>query len=469
MHIKMKLNTNEKAAALRRRLAAPAVLLLAVLVAVSIGLIHNNTLSAQEAGRPGAVRMTALPEQGSVGSLDVMTGRSLIVRTPVPLKRVSVTDPAVASAIVVAPMQVMVHGLKPGTVSLMLWDADEQVATYDLNVTFDTNPLRAQLKGLFPGENIEISQLGGALVLSGEVSKQEVIDRAHELGAVQSPAVVNAMRLKYTPRDMIMLQVHFAEVNRTAIKELGINIFNGGYGNTIGSTTTQQFGEFVQIDTGGHFTMSDFLNIFMFRPDINVGATIRALQQKNLLQILAEPNLMAASGQEASFLAGGEFPFPTVQSGTGTTTVTITFKEFGIRLKFLADVLEDQTIRLRVAPEVSALDYSNALTVSGFLIPALTSRKAETEIELKNGQSFAIAGLLDNRVTEAASRIPGLSSIPILGNLFKSRATNQSQTELLVMVTPSIVQPLEPGQEQPALTFPANFIEDKPSVSTREE
>src|SRR5206468_10059739 len=168
--------------------------------------------------------------------------------------------------------------------------------------------------------------------------------------------------------------------------------------------------------------------------------TIRALEQKNLLQILAEPNVMALDGTEASFLAGGEFPFPVVQGGGALTTVTIMFKEFGVRLNFTPQVMTDGAIRLKVAPEVSALDFANALTVSGFLVPAISTRRAQTQVELRDGQSFAIAGLMDNRLTEIGSKVPGLGNIPILGTFFKSRATNRSNTELLVTVTPRLVQ-----------------------------
>jgi len=200
------------------------------------------------------------------------------------------------------------------------------------------------------------------------------------------------------------------------------------------------------------------LNIFVFRPDLNLGITIKALEQRNVLQILAEPSLLALNGREASFLAGGEFPYPVVQTGTGLNAVTIIFKEFGVRLKFTPTIARDGTIRLHVAPEVSALDFSNALTISGFTIPALSTRRSETEIELKDGQSFAIAGLLDNTLTEVASKIPVLGDLPILGHLFKSRSQNRNNTELLVMVTPKIVKPLPPGQVPPLPTFPKPFI-----------
>ena len=197
-------------------------------------------------------------------------------------------------------------------------------------------------------------------------------------------------------------------------------------------------------------TLTELLNIFVFRPDLNLGVAIKALEQKSLLQILAEPNLMAISGKEASFLAGGEFPFPVVQGGaSGLTAVTIQFKEFGVRLSFVANVTGDGTIHLKVSPEVSALDFANGLTISGFLVPALSTRKVETEVELRDGQSFAIAGLIDKRLTETVQKVPGLGDIPILGNLFKSRSISKTNSELLVMVTPRFVKPLDPSQLPP--------------------
>jgi pilus assembly protein CpaC len=276
------------------------------------------------------------------------------------------------------------------------------------------------------------------------------------------------------------------------VQEFGVNLLSTGAGNTMGATSTQQFGALqgtvgalpadVQagktppgssVVTGAIgnilksspaiFGFGDLLNIFLFRPDLNLGVLIRALQQRNLLQILAEPNLLAVCGQEASFLAGGEFPFPIVQAGQSGNAVTIEFKEFGVRLKFTANVLDDGLIRMKVAPEVSALDYSNALTVSGFLVPAITTRRADTEVDLRDGQSFAIAGLMDNRVTEIASKIPGLGDLPVIGKLFRSNSTNKNKTELMVLVTPKVVQPLEAGQAPPMPTFPLPFLDEKKS------
>jgi pilus assembly protein CpaC len=307
------------------------------------------------------------------------------------------------------------------------------------------------------------------VILTGIVSSKEVAERAVALAQTRVKNVVNVLGIPVAQGE-ILLQVRFAEVDRSAIQQLGLNFLSTGNGNTVGAVSTGQFGNTRTADVTGRipgqnqgfestFTLSDLLNVFIFRPDLNLGITLRALQQRNLLQILAEPNLMALNGREASFLAGGEFPFPVVQPGAGVNAVTITFKEFGVRLKFTPTMLPDGKIRLKVAPEVSALDFTNALTISGFIIPAISSRRAETEIELRDGQSFAIAGLIDNRLTEISSKIPGLGDIPIIGKLFKSKSVNRSNTELLVMVTPKLVKPLAPGQVPPMPTFPKSFLD----------
>ena len=216
-------------------------------------------------------------------------------------------------------------------------------------------------------------------------------------------------------------------------------------------------------------TLSDALNLFLYRPDLNLGATIRALQTHNLLEILAEPNLLALNGKEASFLAGGEFPYPTVQgaSAGGLVAITIQFREFGIKLHFTPTVTPRGTIHLKVAPEVSSLDFANGLVYQGFSIPALDTRRMQTEIELESGQSFAIAGLLDNQVSETLSKVPGLGDLPILGKLFQSRLTNRSKTELLVIVTPELVRPIPAGKPTPMVDIPKDFMKDGPQTAPR--
>ncbi|MFY9611137.1 MAG: type II and III secretion system protein family protein [Blastocatellia bacterium] len=418
----------------------------------------------------GVSTVTLSPAQETL-QLRVPVGKSLILNSREFLKRVSVSDPTIASAVSISPTQVLLNGLTAGETSLILWNEREQPTTYDLQVELDVVGLRDTIAQVFPNENIQVSQSGATIVLTGSASTKEVSDRALIIAQTQSKSVVNMLGvLMGTLGEQVLLQVRFAEVDRIAIKQLGINFFSTGLANTPGAVSTGQFSPPSAANVTSSipgslpgfqsiFTLSDLLNVFIFRPDLNLGVTIRALQSKNILQILAEPNLLALNGREASFLAGGEFPFPVVQSGGGLNSVTITFKEFGVRLKFTPTILSDGTIRLKVAPEVSALDFTNALTVSGFLIPALSTRRAETEIELRDGQSFAIAGLIDSRLTENASRVPGLANIPIIGYLFKSKSVNKSNTELLVMVTPKLVKPLAPGQVPTLPNFEKPFLD----------
>ena len=253
---------------------------------------------------------------------------------------------------------------------------------------------------------------------------------------------------------------------------MGINILSTRAAKTPFALSTQQFGPPSSSGASGSgsqvsgplqsFTVSDLLNVFVFRPDINLGATIKALQSKNVLQVLAEPNLLAVDGQPATFHAGGEFPYPVPQGGVGAGVITIQFKQFGVRLGFTANITADDVIHLRVAPEVSTLDFANAIRISGFVIPALSTRAAETEIELKSGQSFGIAGLLDNRTTAIMSKIPGIGDIPILGLLFRSKSVNNANTELMVLVTPTIVDPVNQAVAPPKLPEqPLPFLDQK--------
>jgi pilus assembly protein CpaC len=240
----------------------------------------------------------------------------------------------------------------------------------------------------------------------------------------------------------------------------------------IGTATTGQFGQnptFTSQQSQVNWNLTSLLNIFYFRPDINLGAVLQDLASRNVLQILAEPNLLTLSGKPASFLAGGEFPFPTIQGGaSGVGQITIQFKEFGVRLNFLPVVTPRGTIRMTVSPEVSSLDYANGLSISGYTVPGLATRRVQTEIELDNGQSFVIAGLLNNQVTDQLSKMPGLSSVPLLGKLFQSRSVNKSSTELLVMVTPELVNPIPVGSKVPEVDFPDEFMKGSPKSAPQQ-
>src|SRR6202522_166295 len=417
---------------------------------------------APQATVPPATTQTALPPQTAQpeGSapLRVMVDKSLLINTTERLKRISVTDPTVAYATVITPTQILVHGRAPGEVSLLIWDELERSRSFDLRVDVDVSACAEEEHRVFPDEQITGTPSRSAIVLSGHVTTEDVAKRAGELASAYSKNVVNVLTFGPVGAQEVLLEVKFAEVDRSALSQLGANLFSTGAGNTIGTVTTGQYGGFgsqsVTQTTGqtGPFsenqTVSNVLNLFLFRPDLHLGVVIEALQTKNLLQILAEPNLIAVNGKKASFLAGGQFPFPIVQPGAGFTAVTISFKEFGVRLEFTPVIMPNGNIHLTVAPEVSTLDFADALTISGFTIPALSTRKAETEFELQDGQSFVIAGLIDNRVTDIWNKVPGLGDIPILGNFFKSNSIQKSNSELMVLCT---VHRVSPNSQPPAL------------------
>jgi pilus assembly protein CpaC len=266
----------------------------------------------------------------------------------------------------------------------------------------------------------------------------------------------------------ILLKTKFASVDRTAERQLGLNIFSLGAANTIGSVTTQQFGPpaIALPGSGGSAsgaataTLSNLLNIFIFRPDLNLGANIEALETKGLLEVLAEPNLLTENRKQASFLAGGEYPIPVVQGAGvgGVGAVTIQFKQFGVYLTFIPTITPRNTIHLQIIASVSSLDFTNGITLSGFVVPAITERSVKTDVELAQGQSFAIGGLLDNRETEALNKIPFIGDIPILGKLFQSMQRTRSNTELMVIVTPQLAAPMPAGQPTPYLNYPEEFL-----------
>ena len=431
---------------------------------------------------PTAQEPTPATNQGQESSepqaLHLLVGRSLVITSPSRIKRVSLADPDIAEALVVSPTQVLVNGKKPGGVSLLVWDETDQSQAFEVSVDIDVLGLSQKIHEVFPSENVHIDTSKDVVILSGKISSSVVADKILEVVKGATSKVTSMMEVPSLPTGEILLQVRFAEVDRSALTQLGVNFISTGLGKTPGSITTGQFGGVSSPQLNGTFpirsggtqpvqatteqTFSSALNIFLWNPNIQFGATIQALQSKNLFQILAEPNLMTESGKEANFLAGGEFPYPTIQSvgsGGGGNAVTIQFKEFGIRLSFTPILAADGMIHLKVKPEVSTLDFSNGVILNGFSLPALSTRRVESEMSLADGQTFAIAGLVDNRVTELWSKIPGIGDIPVLGNLFKSKSYNKSKNELLVIVTPHIVRPLTPEQVPHGPNFPQPFLD----------
>jgi pilus assembly protein CpaC len=417
--------------------------------------------------------------------VSITAGRSTIVSTDFDVTRIAVTNPDVADATVVRPREILVDGKAAGTISLILW-GDNTRLQYDVVVEQPVSALEQQLHRLFPDETVEVTSNADGIVLAGRVSSTQVMLRIAEVVRAASPKanVINMLQVPGgSDAQQVMLQVRIAEVNRRAMTELGTSLFTGatGAGDWIGRGTTGQFSS-VEFDNlsrtvtrnvdgtrnvalEGELQFSDFLNIFLFNTKWNAGTLIRALKQSGYFQSLAEPNLIAYNGKEASFLAGGEFPVP-IANAIGQ--VSIQFKEFGVRLNFTPTIAGD-LIRLKVRPEVSELDFNNGVTLEGFRIPALSTRRAETEVELRDGQSFAVAGLIDNTSQTDKAAIPLLSQVPIIGHLFSSKAERQERTELLVLITPRLVRPLNPD-EVPALpTLPGRFLPPGDDIGNRLE
>jgi pilus assembly protein CpaC len=441
-----------------------------VAVLIPVLLLSSALTTAQGptprsgAAAPGADAPTRTAEQ--FPKVQLTAGRSTIVTTGFDVTRIAVTSPDIADAVVVQPREILIDGKKAGTVSLIVWGTSGRVQ-YDVVVEQPVTGLEQQLHALFPGEDVTVGSSEGATILSGQVSNTNVMLRIGEIAAATLPKaqVINLLQVPGgSESQQVMLQVRFAEVNRRVLTEAGLQLFLHRQ-NLSGRSTTQQFAapDFDDEKAGG-LVFSDFLNLFFFDRKQGIGGVLKALQSAGGFQSLAEPNLIAYNGQEASFLAGGEFPIPVLQGTSGS--VTIVFKEFGIRLSFKPTIAGD-VIRLKVKPEVSTLDFSNGITLQGFRIPALTTRRAETDVELRDGQSFAIAGLLDNISQNDRAAIPFLSRLPVIGPIFKSKSARAEQTELMVLITPRLVRPLDPD-EVPALpTRPEPFIK-KPAGTTKQ-
>jgi pilus assembly protein CpaC len=398
------------------------------------------------------------PASTEAQPLHILVGKSVVINLQTRLTRVLASNPGVIETLVTSPTQLVVEARAAGNSSLILWDESGSSRMLDVHVDLDLSGLRTSIQQAYPHDSIQVQAEQGRILLSGSVDSQAVADDLAKMAGSYSKDIVSSLAVNIPSQRQILLEVKFAEVDRTKLDQFGFNLFSTGATNTIGVIGTQQFGP-VSGQGGGSggvnltgkgntdLSLSSLLNLFLFRPDINLGMTLQDLQQKSILQILAEPNLLALDGKKASFLAGGEFPFPIVQGGANVGAVTIQFRPFGVKLDFTGHIGADDTIRLQVAPEVSTLDFSNAVTISGFTVPAISTRRAETEVELRDGQSFGIAGLLDQRTQVQLSRLPGISDIPILGQLFRSRSIKKDRTELIVIVTPHIADPVKSGQQ----------------------
>ena len=436
----------------------------AVFYAGSVGpVLHAQAQPSPQSPGPSS--------RDSSNDLFLSVGKSVLVDCAHPIVRISVGLGDVAEATATSPSEVLVNGKAPGETSLIVWETGGERQFFNVTVRPSSSvandrldTLRRELRTELPGQALKVSSEGGLVFLRGTVKDLNSSDRAVQIAATAGK-VVNLLYVDVPTADpQILLKVRFASVDRSLTNQLGMNLFSTGATNTIGTVSTGQFSPpTVSLPSGATTvtaTISDALNLFFFRPDLNLGATIQALESRGLVQVLAEPNVLAENGKQASFLAGGEYPYPIVQgtSGGASGAVTIQFKEYGVRLNFIPTITPRGTVRLQVAPEVSSLDFTNAVRISGFTIPAIATRKVKTEVELNPGQSFAIGGLLDNRETETFEKMPFIGDIPVLGKFFQSISKNRTNTELIVIVTPEIVAPMPAGAPLPELKYPAKFL-----------
>jgi pilus assembly protein CpaC len=449
---------------------------LACLVALSF---VNGATDQQAVDRaPVVPGPAALADQTAATGLLLTVGKSTVIDSVLPIERISVGFGDIAEATAISPRELLLNGKTPGLTSLIIWQEGGGKLFYDITVVASRflvdsriEAVEGEIERELPGQHVDVRFENETVFLRGTVKDVTSADRAVSIASTLGKTV-NLLYVDVPPPEaQILLRVKFASVDRSLSTKLGLNLVSSGAANTVGSLTTQQFSPpAVTIPAGQPVTVTvaDALNLFLFRPDLKLGATIEALEVEGLLQILAEPNMLAENGKPASFLAGGEFPFPSVSAGSGgAPIVSIMFREFGVRLTFTPTITPRGTVHLQVAPEVSALDFTNGLSVSGFNVPALTTRKLNTQVELNEGQSFAIGGLLDNRTTNTLEKIPFIGDIPVLGKLFQSKSVTKQNTELIVIVTPELVRPIPAGQPVPGLKYPVPFLPPNTGMEPR--
>lgn len=385
--------------------------------------------------------------------INVLVGQSRVINFDRPIGRFSISNPDIAEAVMVSPNQVLVNGKAFGQVNFIAWEkSDQKFIVFDVFVRANLSLIDSQIRALFPRDDIRLSQANGSVVLSGTVSQPQAAQQADAVVQAAGFKTVNMLQSPVTDATQVQLQVRVAEVSRQKLKELGSTLASanstafhvqGGGPGTLGSNKDNP-GSLITEFAGSA------VNLFLFNSGLNTAAYIRALRTNGALRALAEPNLIAMNGQQASFLAGGEFPIPVIQGSSSSAAVTIQFKEYGVRLNFKPTIIDEDHIRLELEPEVSTIDFANGVRFNGFVIPALRTRRARTGVELRDGQSFALAGLLDNNETRSMSKIPLIGDVPILGNLFKSVSFQKQETELMFIITADLVKPVN-SDELPRL------------------
>src|SRR5215212_3228630 len=373
--------------------------------------------------------------------VNVLVGQSKLITFDQAIERFSVSNPEIAEAVLIAGTQVVVNGKAFGQVSFIAWEKNTgRFLVFDVYVRTNLSLIDSQIRALFPKDDIRLSQANGSVVLSGSVSDPRIATQAEAVVQAAGFKTVNLLESPVKDSLQVQLQVRVAEVSRNRLRELGSSYAYQGSPGSGGFASAGGPGNLSTVERGLLTSTFSGLNLFVLGG--NMATMIRALQTQGAIRSLAEPNLIAMNGQEASFLAGGEYPVPIVQGGGERSTVTIIFKEYGVRLNFKPTIIDEDHIRLELEPEVSTLDFANGVKFEGFSIPALRTRRAKTGVELRDGQSFALAGLLDNNETQSLSKVPGLGDIPVLGNLFRSKSFQKNESELMFIVTAQMVKPV---------------------------
>ncbi|MEK6281038.1 MAG: type II and III secretion system protein family protein [Acidobacteriota bacterium] len=426
---------------------SPITRRVSVLLASLMFVLISSVVHAQETSYKASFKQNKEPV-----AVNVLVGQSRVINFDRPVGRFSVSNPEIAEAVLVTPDQVLVNGKAFGQVNFIAWEQSAgEYLVFDVYVRANLSLIDSQIRALFPKDDIRLSQANGSVVISGSVADPKTAAQVDSVVQAAGFKTVNMLASPVKNVAQVQLQVRVAEVNRTKLREYGTSFAalpqggTSGYINSGGGPSTLNDASTSPVSTVLNSLLSPALNLFVFNRQINTAAMLRVLRTQGAFRELAEPNLIAMDGQEASFLAGGEFPVPVVQAGGSSNSVamSVMFKEYGVRLNFKPTIIDEDHIRLELEPEVSTIDFANGVKLSGFVIPALKTRRAKTGIELRDGQSFALAGLLDNSETRTLSRIPIVSDIPILGALFKSKSFQKSETELMFIVTAHLVKPVD--------------------------
>lgn len=404
----------------------------------------------------------------SAEDLRLTIGKSVVIDYPSDIRQVYTSNPDIVDASPATTREILLHAKGLGSATMVVWSKSGQRTFYNCTVDLNLEPLRRMLKETFPGDDVTVRSSRDTLSLNGTVRSKDDIDRMVAVaGSFAKTVIPNLFIGQGAAEKQILLRVKFAELDRVKELQYGVNLLAGPGGTAIGSTTGQ-FGntQFTGTSTipqsaglsSALTNITSALSLFAFDPKLNLGAFLKALESESILQTLAEPNLVTTSGKEASFLVGGEFPVPVVQGGSGAGSVTVQFKEFGIRLRFTPILTDHQTIKMHLNQEVSTLDPADGVTLNGFVIPAMSTRRADTDVELGEGQSFVVAGLVSNAESDTFTKIPILGSLPIIGYLFKSRDEKKNRTDLVVLVTPEVTEPLGPNDPKPSVYMPRDFL-----------